>query len=197
MSLKNILSKKMVLPSVIFVGLALGYGSSKIINHLRDPWSASQTIARQTYAKRLVASDPKLALTLGKHLALMNIELHAQGEIPKNPETEVKIMAEIKLLQPINSDLNYQWILPEGVHVVQGDLDDSLANVPVGQIISTEITVVGFSKEKMQNIVLEATVDEMGTRLGTTQLLNSRPEDTQEALAPLRQQAVDESRGNN
>lgn len=194
MSLKNMKQKSLTLTVILGLGLSIGYATGKVIQHITDPWSSAQNITRKDYIKRVVASDPKVALSMGKHLSIMNISLTSPDEIPQTEGQEVKLIAQIKLLQPISTDLNYQWILPEGVEVVQGHLEDSFANVKVGQVVQTELTVIGFSKEVAQNIVFEASVDEMGTKLGTTQIFSSRPEDTQEALAPLRQQAVDKAK---
>lgn len=191
MPLNHLLKSKIKFASILILGLSLGYVSSKVLKSQSDPWGSATTVARKDYAKRVVASDPKVALTMGKHLSLVHINLSTAAEIPASEDQEVKLIASVKLLQSISSDLQYKWILPEGVEVVQGHVQDSFANIGVGQLATAELTVVGFSKQKMQNVVFEASVEELGSKLGSTQILTSRPEDTQEALAPLRQQAVE------
>lgn len=131
---------------------------------------------------------------LEKHLSLFRIELKAE-QIPESNDEETDLVGRILVNQELQGDLKYTWSLPEGVHVVEGNISDSLAGARPGQIVEVKLTVTGFSKEKQNLISLQA-IGKKGTEvLGNSAVIASRPEDTWEAVAPDMKKSAEEQLG--
>lgn len=123
-------------------------------------------------------------LPLGKHLALFHVELKAEHEIPTSTEEEVTLTARVRVNQNLNSDLVYEWVLPEDVSVVEGNVSDTLSGVAMGQVVERSVTLTGFSKEKQSAVSFSAKAMAGTQMLGNSAVIVSRDEDTLEAVAP-------------
>lgn len=132
---------------------------------------------------------------VGKHLALIKVEITAAHEIPAVRNEETVLRGRILVSQDLQGDLTYAWHLPEDVTVVEGTLKDSFANVKMGQIVDLQLTVTGFSKESQQLISLQASAVRGELVLGGSSVLASRPEDTWEAVAPEMKKEADAQLG--
>lgn len=130
-----------------------------------------------------------------KHLAVLKVELAKPKIIPTAGDAETILIGKITLQQKADSEVSYTWTLPEGVHVVEGELSDSFANVAAGQTIKVNLVVSGFTKEKQSLIALQSSVIANGIQLGGSAIITSRPEDTWESVAPQMQQAAEETLG--
>ncbi|MGZ3774155.1 MAG: hypothetical protein ACXVCY_17850 [Pseudobdellovibrionaceae bacterium] len=130
---------------------------------------------------------------IGKHLALLKVEIANPTGIPDSgSDKEVQLNGRILINQQLQGDLSYSWTLPDGVKIVEGVQNDSLANVHSGQIIELKITVSGFNKEKQQYISLQASGKGGSEIMGGSAVITSRPEDTWEAVAPDMKKAAEE-----
>ena len=73
------------------------------------------------------------------------------------------------LLQPVSGELQYQWILPDGVEHVAGELSDSWPNIQPGQTAQTTISLLSFSKNSVpRTIVLQVSGQGPTARIGGT-----------------------------
>jgi hypothetical protein len=177
----------------VLAGIGVGYLASFASQRvaLMLP-SKGNVIASSSISKRNLASDPRFIRAQGKHLKMVEIELYPQTDLPEDEDMEVVINAKIKLLQSIQGDLRYKWILPEGVHLVDGILEDGLAGVRPGQTVDLSISVTGFHRNENRLIIMQAFNEDFGTKLGGAQVLASKPAETLENVAPIRAQVVRE-----
>ena len=140
---------------------------------------------------RKIASYGKAQLTLaGKHTRPIDIKFDSDPAAIQS-DREYTIKAKVILLQPITAHLDYKWILPEGVEVVSGELDNTWPSVQGGQEIETEITLEGLSNDTNQVIVLQViSKDDTHSKIGYSAVFSTRPEETLESVAPLRTKAL-------
>ena len=140
---------------------------------------------------RKIASYGKAQLTLaGKHTRPIDIKFDSDPAAIQS-DRDYTLKAKVILLQPITAHLDYKWILPEGVEIVEGELENTWASVQGGQEIETEITVQGLSNDSNQLIVLEVlSKDDTHSKIGYTGVFSTRPEETLESVAPLRTKAL-------
>ncbi|UOF00249.1 hypothetical protein [Bdellovibrio reynosensis] len=132
---------------------------------------------------------------MGKHLALLKVEIAQPEIIPEEGSEEVTLLGRILVNQKMDSDLTYSWTLPEGVEVIEGNISDTLSSVHTGQIVEVRLVVSGFNREKQRLISLEAN-GAQGTRaMGNSAVLASRPEETFEAVAPELKKSAEEQLG--
>lgn len=159
-------------------GLFLGAGAMMAMNNFAEK--------RSNVLQRNVAStDPVIgnAKDMGKHLAVVNVQIDS-SPIPKFENDEIILTGYITLNQPVDTDLRYRWVLPDGVALVAGETEDSVAQVQNGQTIKTEIAITGFSKESLKLITLHGFVQKGDQQFGNTAIMTSRPEDSMEFIAP-------------
>lgn len=98
--------------------------------------------------------------------------------------TEVTdIKAYVTLLKTTNNSISYKWNLPDGVQVVQGDLEGSIDNVSIETPQELLLKVAGFSREDKKLISLSANTQIGDTSFGNVGLISSRPEDSYEFIA--------------
>ncbi|MFM6929652.1 MAG: hypothetical protein ACKOX6_14380 [Bdellovibrio sp.] len=132
---------------------------------------------------------------LGKHLAPIKAKILPLEQTPESGDHEVTLIGHISVNGPVDSDLSYAWTLPDGVSVVEGVLNNQLANVQPGQTVELKITVMGFSKEHQSQVSLKASVRKGPLEMGASALISSRPEDNWEAVAPEMQKAAEKELG--
>ena len=140
---------------------------------------------------RKIASYGKAHLTLaGKHTRPIDIKFDSDPAAIQ-ADRDYTIKAKVILLQPITAHLDYKWILPEGVEVVSGEIENTWASVQGGQEIETEITLEGLNNDTNQVIVLQVlSKDDAQSKIGYSAVFSTRPEETLESVAPLRTQAL-------
>lgn len=103
----------------------------------------------------------------GKNNRLLDITISPVSGLPENDNQEITLQALVTLLQPIAGELEYHWILPEGVELVSGELNDSWTNVRPGQTAQTTISLLNFSKVSIpRTIVLQVSGQGPTARLG-------------------------------
>lgn len=132
---------------------------------------------------------------LGKHLALLKVDVSPAENIPATSDADLQLTGRILVNNNFSGDISYSWSIPEDVQVITGATQDTLSNVKTGDILEVHITVRGFSKEKQQLIALQASGLQAGNTLGNSAIITSRPEDTWEAVAPEMKKAADEQLG--
>lgn len=140
-SIKN----KFIVVIIVACGFALGYfmqGS----NTSRIP--ASNKLAAPQLPR------PWAHSIQGKHHRFADLSISPVEGIADRDDQEMKLRARIRLLAPINGDLDYTWTLPAGVSLVEGELSDALSGLQPGQEHTVDLTIVGFSKESTDRTIL-------------------------------------------
>lgn len=154
------------------LGVVLGFSSRYLLAENKQRGPASVEL-------------PKLMpLKIGKHLAVLTAEIKTPTEIPAKDDQEVQLIGYISVQQNLEGDLHYEWNLPEGVSVVEGQLSDDLHNVVAGQTVKVHLNVTGFSKESQKLITLQASALKGKLQFGNSAVISSRSEDTWESIAP-------------
>lgn len=169
------MSRPLKIWTIAFAGFAFGMGGMAM-------WKHTARISSFAPKSRDVASAGRQPV-MGKHLSIVQVSVQAPGGIPDSETQEVTLVGRVRLNQAINSDLNFKWELPEGVHVVDGQIEDSWSQIASGQTAETHITLTGFSRESLRLVALHGFVRSGDEEFGNSASLTSRPEDSYEILA--------------
>jgi len=119
---------------------------------------------------------------MGKSLSFVNVQLEAP-DIADNPNDETEITGYITLLKSSNNLVKYQWLLPEGVQIVDGDIEGQLEGVYVEEPVEVSIIVKGYSNNEKKLVTLTAGTVIGDTPVSNVALISSRPEDSQDFIA--------------
>jgi hypothetical protein len=133
---------------------------------------------------------PEFLIAQRKHLRFADINIFPTQELPESGGDIVELVAQITLIHSAKNEIKYRWILPNQTKLVSGSLEGSLGKLNPHILEETTIKVENLSREQNELVIFE--VNEEDSNLGTSQVFATRPEDTQEALAPLRTQSVRE-----
>lgn len=119
---------------------------------------------------------------MGKSLSFINVQLEPI-EIPAGPNEIAEISGYITLLKSSNHTINYQWVLPEGVEIVEGSTMGQLDSVQVEQPVQVKIKISGYTKSEKKLLTLTASTMIGENSFSNVAILSSRPEDSHEYLA--------------
>jgi|GEM_PF-1917789 len=168
----------------LLLGLIFGISGAAYVSNkekkLRNPSSVEEK------------KKPWMPAPIGKHLALLKVEIQQPENLPDEGNDEVTVVGRILVTQDLQGDLTYKWSLPEDVQVVEGHTSDALPGVKAGQVVEVKLTVTGFNKEKQKLISLQAHAQRGDQVLGNSAVIASRPEDTWEAVAPDMKKSAEE-----
>ena len=179
MSLKNFQFKAFV--GLVLFGLCFGVGIAY--------W-------QETSQRGLASVDeapfpaPKLNLwghsPYGKMNQSIDVRLEAIGGIPDNDDQELRLIAHVTLHRPIDQELSYQWVLPPGAELVSGELDDVWPGIQPGQTVSTEISVLGVSKEGLvKSITLHVSGQSQSIKYANSGSFTTSPRQLDESVEEL------------
>lgn len=158
----------------------VGFGSSWLLSKVeRNEMSQNN--------ERMMASVKQRAThQLEKHLMPLVLTVQGPENYPNNPEEIVKLKATIRTPFAEFSNINYKWILPDEVDIVNGHAVSDIQNPEPNKVYTAEIAVKGFnSLERKEISIIATTVDANGTHLGNSAVITSRPEDSMEHIAPV------------
>ncbi len=127
---------------------------------------------------------------VGKHLTVVRAEIERENvNIPKYPDETLLLKGTILINQGV-SGASYKWLLPEGVTVVDGQVEGPLNPYSVGQRQNVEIVVRGFDQTERKIITLLGEVKIHSQDYGGTAVISSRPDDSMEEFAPQMMKAT-------
>lgn len=144
MSLKNKNFK--IYFSLIFCGLLVGATLSYF----------SQENSRQPASNQFQkSSQPQIWAhsPYQKMNQVIQVSLVPIDGIPENDNQELRLQATVILNRPVDQELSYKWILPEGVTLVSGELEDAWPGIQAGEFVKSEISVLGMSLEGLAKTV--------------------------------------------
>lgn len=124
--------------------------------------------------RRNPASQNGQGPLIGKHSSLFQIHIYANSELPDAENQDVVLKARILPAQKISSEVYFQWVLPPSVHLVSGEIADSIpgVNIPVSGF-ELEITVQGLSQHSEPRPVILQVYSEIGdVRIGNAGVFN-------------------------
>ncbi len=102
--------------------------------------------------------------------------------IPESGETEVQVDAIISAQSEFSGDLQYEWILPSDVRILNGNMTDTIQKFSFGNTQKISIVVTGFNKEFMKHISLMAHYQVNGSKMGYSAVLPSQQDQTLEHI---------------
>lgn len=113
---------------------------------------------------------------MGKPNQLIEVRIDPVNGFPSSDDQEATLKATITLNRAVDSDISFQWVLPPGIELVSGELTDVIPGLKVGQSVSREISVLGFSSEgNPRNISIEVGGKAQGIAIGSTGVFRSHP----------------------
>jgi len=101
---------------------------------------------------------PPLIKTWGHSLSskpnqAIQVRIFAVNGIPSKDDQELRLRGEVILHRPMEQEVQFQWTLPPNAQVVSGETEDVWPLLQVGQVASTEISLLGVSKESLSKTV--------------------------------------------
>ncbi|MBN8535442.1 MAG: hypothetical protein J0M15_00190 [Deltaproteobacteria bacterium] len=127
-------------------------------------------------------SEIEFKSKLGKSLSFVNVQMEIIN-LARNNSDITEIKAYITLLKSSNNLASYWWTLPEGVTLVEGDIEGLLQNVEPETPQELSLKVSGFSKSEKKLISLSASTLIGDNSFSNVGLISSKPEDSYEFIA--------------
>ncbi len=114
--------------------------------------------------------------SIAKADQMVNVVIEpVDGFATTNQET-TRLRATVTLNRNVSSNLSLQWKLPPGAEMVSGVAAETLSSMQVGESLTREILVRGFSSEgNPRNVILEASTVDQGSPVGATGVCSSHP----------------------
>lgn len=83
----------------------------------------------------------------------IEVKVFAVDGVPDHEEQELRLRAEVTLRRPIDQEVKFEWSLPPDASLVSGEISDAWPNLKPGQTATTEIVILGVSKESVTKTV--------------------------------------------
>jgi hypothetical protein len=80
------------------------------------------------------------------------VTITAVNGVPDHDEQELTLRADVVLNANIQSDVEWNWNLPEGASIVSGEKSDTWAGLKTGGRAHAEISLLNVSKEIMKTV---------------------------------------------
>lgn len=172
------MSSKLILKSVLVVGIL-------VISGISMGYYGQKTLAGNPRAELKIKSLPsKLPGHYEKHLANLTTRIVNIDSIPENEYEEVRLQGVIRINRLTGSSVQIDWKLPEDVTLISGNSSEVIENPEVFKEYYYDIIVSGFNKTTAKQISLLAFMNDGKVKLGSSAIINSRPEDSLEYVAP-------------
>jgi hypothetical protein len=149
-----------------------GFTGYSVMNYTQKPLEQNRFMASVSIAKMGQEQMARQFFDLQTDLS----------QIAKNESDVSEIKITVTALKNLNAGLNYRWILPPGVNMVQGPLQDQLPSLQTGETKELTIKVNGFSKELRKYLSLEISGNANQFPVKQEVLVSSRIEDSLEYL---------------
>lgn len=138
-------------------------------------------ISSESKIKRIPS---KLPGSFEKHLSSVNSRILNLSDIPESEDDEVHLQGVLKVNSPVSS-LQVDWKLPSGVNIISGNQSEIIDSPEVNKEYYFDVVVSGFTKASSQLIsFIVGTVNNGRINVVSTAVINSRPEDSLEYVAP-------------
>ncbi len=160
--------------SLVFAGMfGIGYVSA---DYLVFPAKEHQSVSM---------SSVLLNAKMGKSLSFVNVQVEPV-EIPDGPNEVAEVSGYVTLLKSSNNTIKYQWTLPEGVAIVEGEKEGVLQVVKSEEPVEIKIKVSGYTRAEKKLLTLSASTMIGENSFGNVAILSSRPEDSKDFIAKQR-----------
>ncbi|MFZ3231780.1 MAG: hypothetical protein WA160_16360 [Pseudobdellovibrio sp.] len=161
------MSRSILLKSIltISIGAFCGYNT---VQYFKTKNSSHRYLASITMSK--IASDQYSKTLID--VRIKNIDI-AQLE---NDVSTVKVSLEA--FKPLPAGLNYSWILPKNIQIVDGLANGILTEFSANQIQELTLKIKGYSKAKKSYLSFSVSGEIENSAFKREVLLSSRPEDS-------------------
>lgn len=137
--------------------------------------------------RRAASAGPKGYLAMGKPNRAMDIRV---TEVPVEGFSGTKLGATVTVSRPIESSIQMEWEIPEGVQLLSGDREFWIHSLTPGESYYTEIELTGLSPEVLSTVRLGGSVQIAGAPIAaegiySTQIMQRDLSHRQRAPASL------------
>ena len=147
----------------------------------------------KTDSNQIVIRRPSSQKMMGKHQRLFDIEISTPTQIAPDPHQETELQATVTLLQEINAEIHYRWILPDQVRLADGEDQDSVVGLQSGSHFIRKLTVTGLSsKGEPQVVVLQVFAEVDAVNMGSAGVFSTKPSDLQLSGQSLQAQSAEQ-----
>ncbi len=126
------------------------------------------------FLKKVSYRKPASQTIIGKHKSLFSISIDSKQALPDEENQDVELVAKIIPTEKIETEVYFNWVLPDDVYLVSGDLSDSIPGKripPSG--FSVSITVQGLSAKQVAKPMTLQVYTELGdVRMGNAGVFN-------------------------
>ncbi len=151
MSVKKLLPRIFVLLGAV---ITVAYGA----HQLMKPDEAAESVDKGAL-RRLAGAGPKGYLAMGKPNRAMDIRV---TEVPVEGFSGTKLGATVMVNRAIESSIQMEWEIPEGVQLLSGDREFWIHSLTPGETYYTEIELTGLSPETLETVRLGGSVQIAG-----------------------------------
>lgn len=154
----------------VFIMIAGGLAGFSIMKYSQQPLTQNRQMASVVVGK--MGQDQ-----MARQFFELNTDL---SQISKSESDVSEIKITITALKSVSEGLQYKWILPPGVNLVQGTMQEQLPALEAGDTKVLSIKVNGFSKELRKYLSLEVSGNANQFPVKQEVLVSSRIEDSLE-----------------
>lgn len=151
------MSVKKLLPRILgLLGgvIAVAYG----VHRFTKPVEVAD-VSDKGAQRRAASAGPKGYLAMGKPNRAMDIRV---VEVPVEGFSGTKLGATVMVTRPIESSIQMEWEIPEGVQLLSGDREFWIHSLTPGESYYTEIELTGLSPEVLETVRLGGSVQIAG-----------------------------------
>lgn len=112
--------------------------------------------------------------------------------LPKSDQELVEIVGYIKGNFENLDSVKYQWLLPNDVQVVEGNIVGEISGEEAGQVQTLKLKISGFSLEQRKVISLQVDTSVGNQAVGNSYSVSSQPKETWEYYAKEMKKNKDE-----
>ncbi len=119
--------------------------------------------------------------TACKNLKSLSVSISSVGKIPDLNSERIFLKASLRPLSFNSDQIYYKWNLPEGAHILSGDVEGYIKGTNPSQSHEVFLELTGFSKEEFKQISISAHLQKDGVnRQMSSAILSSDPTKTWE-----------------
>lgn len=170
------LTQKLCLGTVI--GLLLGGAGAAL-----QPLSSVQPEILTSKKMRWLPSSERQML--GKAHQSLQVKIRNLTDLPASPDEPLQLEISLSSSRSLDQAAQYRWTLPDGVHLVEGESGVREIELPAGETLILNATVVGMSTQTPQVLRFDLIGRSQGEPLAAQGFFASHPTQIDLSRRPL------------
>ncbi len=159
--------KKKILWSVLFLIPIVGFFFWPKSPTAQEAFSSRYPVDSENNANENFFSKPD---------RMISTQIEVVGDLPETPEGELHLRATFDLEKDYEGAVTYRWIVPDGMEVVSGQIQESLDSVALGEPQSAEIILTNIDSQALEQLVhFEVSVLNKGVKIGSSAVFSAKP----------------------